>query len=142
MKRGKFTIGLLFGVMIGLLIWYYQKSTTAEDGALDVLDRLMRAEARVAELEKEADGDMASAVDEVQAAVKRTTAPEIELASDPDDLTEINGIGPVYAKRLAEAGITTFETLAAQSSESLAEIAELPLANTADWIEQAKARIA
>ncbi len=38
---------------MGLLFWYWQKSTSAEDGALVLLDRLAIAEARIRELEQQ-----------------------------------------------------------------------------------------
>ncbi len=43
--------GLFLGVLMGLLFWYYQKSTSAEDGAFDLLDRLADSEAQVRRLE-------------------------------------------------------------------------------------------
>jgi hypothetical protein len=43
--------GLFFGTLLGMLFWYYQKSTSAEDGALDLLDRLADSEAHVRRLE-------------------------------------------------------------------------------------------
>ncbi len=56
-----------------------------------------------------------------------------------NDLEEINGIGPVYAKRLRAAGIKTFEDLAACTTDQLADI--VGKGRTADyesWISQAK----
>lgn len=50
--RSTFLIGFLIAALTALLVWYYQKSTTAEDGALDLLDRYADAEARVRELEE------------------------------------------------------------------------------------------
>ena len=49
--RSTFLIGFLIGSLIAIIVWYYQKSTTAEDGALDLLDRYADSEARVRELE-------------------------------------------------------------------------------------------
>lgn len=49
--RSTFLIGFLIGSLIALIVWYYQKSTTAEDGALDLLNRYANSEARVRELE-------------------------------------------------------------------------------------------
>ena len=43
--------GLFIGALLGLLFWYYQKSTSAEDGAIDLLDRLADSEAHVRRLE-------------------------------------------------------------------------------------------
>ena len=50
--RSMFLIGFLIAALTALLVWYYQKSTTTEDGALDLLDRYADAEARVRELEE------------------------------------------------------------------------------------------
>lgn len=49
--RSTFLIGFLIGSLIALIVWYYQKSTTAEDGALDLLNRYADSEARIRELE-------------------------------------------------------------------------------------------
>jgi hypothetical protein len=59
------------------------------------------------------------------------------------DLTEINGIGPTFARRLNEAGITNFGQLAeldAEQARALAHAAEWQ-ADTADWIAQARQRV-
>ena len=50
--RSMFLIGFLIAALTALLVWYYQKSTTAEDGALALLDRFADSEARVRELEE------------------------------------------------------------------------------------------
>ncbi len=45
-------IGFLIAALTGLMVWYYQKATSTEDGALDLLDRYATARARVRELEE------------------------------------------------------------------------------------------
>jgi predicted flap endonuclease-1-like 5' DNA nuclease len=60
-----------------------------------------------------------------------------------DRLTDINGIGPVYASRLYEAGIQTFRQLAAVTPEELYTLLNLPRwrvrsVDAASWIEQAE----
>lgn len=62
-------------------------------------------------------------------------------AATPDDLTEIVGIGPAWAKRLNELGIWSFKQLAEQNEKELSQ--RLPKAVAArlereGWIEQAK----
>ncbi len=60
-------------------------------------------------------------------------------AATPDDLTAIKGIGPVFAKRLNEAGITTFAGLAAASADQLREMTSATAAaKPEEWIAQAQ----
>ena len=61
-----------------------------------------------------------------------------------DDLEQLAGIGRVFEQRLYEAGITTYEMLAATSTEALAEIIDAPEFNRPDyaqWVEDAKALV-
>jgi len=60
----------------------------------------------------------------------------------PDDLTAITGIGPVFAARLAAAGITKFADLAAAAAASVAAAVQTGEERAAGWIEQAKLRLA
>lgn len=58
-----------------------------------------------------------------------------------DDLTLLEGIGPIYASRLRDNGITTFAELAASDEGRLAEIIDAPAwrrIDYADWITQAR----
>lgn len=58
-----------------------------------------------------------------------------------DDLTDLEGIGPVYATRLRESGITSFAQLAETDESALAEIIGAPAwrrINYGDWIAQAR----
>ena len=56
-----------------------------------------------------------------------------------DDLTQINGIGPAYARRLNEAGVTTYAQLSALTPGQLREMAQLGewQGEPEEWIEQA-----
>ena len=58
-----------------------------------------------------------------------------------DDLTAINGIGPTFAKRLQEAGITTYQALAGLTAEQIKEITHVAewQADPNEWIAAAKA---
>lgn len=72
--------------------------------------------------------------DEVEPVVR-----ESETEAKADDLTEINGIGPTYAERLKEAGITTFAALAKKSPEELRTVTKAAgkSADAESWINQA-----
>jgi predicted flap endonuclease-1-like 5' DNA nuclease len=64
--------------------------------------------------------------------------PNVETPDDgADDLTMVNGIGPVYAGRLAAIGVKSFSDLAAADADDLAQRAELPRERIADWIGKA-----
>lgn len=57
-------------------------------------------------------------------------------AAGADDLTKITGVGPAAAKKLADAGITSFAALAALSDEQIAAIETVKV--KPEWVEQAK----
>lgn len=76
---------------------------------------------------------------EAPATEPATRAAEARLAAD--DLTEIKGIGPVFAERLHQAGITTFADVAKASADQLREVTHATsVANPDEWIAQAKTR--
>ncbi len=54
-------------------------------------------------------------------------------ATGGDDLTQITGVGPAAAKKLNEAGITTFAQLAAVDADTFEATKVKP-----EWVEQAK----
>lgn len=69
-------------------------------------------------------------------AAKAPTATEASFALQ-DDLTAVNGIGPVYAKRLAGAGVNSFSDLAGADAAELAALTDLNRDRIADWIRKA-----
>jgi predicted flap endonuclease-1-like 5' DNA nuclease len=114
----RFFVGLLFGVMAGFIIWYWQKSTSAEDGALALLDRLAAAENRLRKLGEERLRSTESRQDfDERYGIDQASVPE-----DGDDLQEVRGVGPVFADRLRQAGIISHRQLASTSQEQLARI--------------------
>lgn len=144
MKFPKFLVGLLIGGLLGIILWYWQKSTSAEDGALSVLDRLAASEARVRDLEARLR----------LAATETTAAPESTKRAEPDpdradenvvttdNLQEIEGVGPTYARRLQDGGIHTFANLARQTPASVMEISAVRSKETAEsWIKEAQERL-
>lgn len=145
MKLPKFLVGLLIGGLLGIIFWYWQKSTSAEDGALSVLDSLAASEARTRDLEARL--HMAAAATAVSPeptgtdAVDSADAAADDSETTADNLQEIEGIGPTFARRLEEAGITSFVDLAAQTPSGLVEITAVRSEQTAhSWIEAAQER--
>lgn len=92
--------------------------------------------------------EQASLVDRVLYRVGEVFTAVNQLATNPlrsghDRLTDIKGIGPVYAGKLYEAGIFTYRQLASLSPEVLKMIIDEPewrsrSIDAASWIEQAK----
>ncbi|MBT8212351.1 MAG: helix-hairpin-helix domain-containing protein, partial [Acidimicrobiia bacterium] len=52
--------------------------------------------------------------------------------------TKVKGIGPVYAGKLADHGITTFVGLAAADATTIAEALDVSPEQVADWSNQAR----
>lgn len=92
---------------------------------------------------------------EAKPAVEKKAAPKAEPKADtaaaaplfkapkgePEDLTQIKGIGPVAAGQLIEQGIATFAQIAKLSDKDIAKIDEaMPFSaeQISDWREQAK----
>lgn len=64
-------------------------------------------------------------------------APKAAPAADAaDDLTQLTGVGPAAAKKLNEAGITSFAQIAALSADDIAAIDAIKV--KPEWVEQAK----
>ena len=79
------------------------------------------------------------------AATPVSTEPGPDAAAAEDDLTRINGIGPVLHKRLNELGVTRFAQIAAWGAEDIGRIGgQLKFKGRIErenWVEQA-ARLA
>jgi len=127
-----FVFGLVFGTLVGLLVWYWYKATSAEDGALDLLDRMVDADSKIRNLEAKLKAETVENYITLEpngdnlppflVAEKVST----EKASETvEDLTRVKGIGPVFAGKLKAAGIETLVGLTAVSPQKLAEILEI-----------------
>ena len=75
------------------------------------------------------------------AAPFRVSPPVVTLRGDADDLSAVRGIGPVFKARLAAAGISRFDELAAAAPDRLAKIAGVPLARAEEWVDQARSLV-
>jgi predicted flap endonuclease-1-like 5' DNA nuclease len=138
-----FIFGLLLGGMAALIIWYYQKSTSAEDGALVLLDRLAEADRRMRQM-----------VAERISRPQEKSSPRFHVVTEPtdevpsflrradttvtQDLIRVKGIGPVFAERLVGAGIDSLAKLTALSAPELADILEIPDARAETILTAAK----
>lgn len=58
-----------------------------------------------------------------------------------DDLTSVPGIGPVFAGRLRDAGITSFADLLSADTARLAEITGASETRAAQWASHASSRV-
>lgn len=74
-----------------------------------------------------------SAPADAPAAAKKEAAAPAAAVETGDDLTQITGVGPAAAKKLADAGVTSFSQLAALDADSFDAVKLKP-----EWIEQAK----
>lgn len=74
---------------------------------------------------------------------EKKPAKKVEKSSESDDLTKISGVGPVFAKRLNEEGITSYAQIAELTKKEADALDEkLDLKNNIendDWRGQAKA---
>ena len=77
-----------------------------------------------------------------KAVVKAAPAPVAPVPSEPDDLTQLVGIGPKLADALAARGVTQFAQVAAWTDKDVARFdSELKLLGRAarnEWVAQAK----
>lgn len=144
-----FLIGLLFGGLVGLLFWYWQKSTSAEDGALALLDKLAATEKRARQvkesLERGEEPDtlrnipLPPAGSEVPSFLSRSRVESESETAAAEDLTQVKGIGDVFNGRLQAAGITTFASLKALSAAALADILQIRLGRAENILAEANA---
>lgn len=166
-----FVLGLLIGWLVEWLIdWTYwrrkyirlerswkqgtQRSQMQDDELLaqtqraaDAVEKATRLDIELVALRAELDHCRAQ-LQEMEAKSRRLTPIEAESSDappapppEPDDLVVIKGIGPVIARRLNEAGITTFEQLAALDAGRLRQIlGEMieRLSNEESLLEQAR----
>lgn len=76
--------------------------------------------------------------------VTASREPELPTFRTPEDLDEavdvIDGIGPVFARRLNQAGIPGVAALAEASPDLVAEAAGVSAARARAWIESASQR--
>lgn len=155
-------LGLL---LLALFLWWLlsRRDREAEQRAFEIEIEAIPVESEAYEADLDLPiGDVETAeldVDlheaEVALAQRGVEIPDSEVAEPPaeseapepptpDDLKQIEGIGPKISQVLGEAGITTFAQLAASEVEQLRQILEaadprlVRLADPTSWPEQAR----
>lgn len=141
-----FMIGLLIGGLVGLLFWYWQKSTSAEDGALTLLDKLAATEKRARQLKNALESGagpevmrnipLPPLVSDIPSFLSRSRE-EAEAAPE-DDLTRVKGVGTVFNGRLQAAGVESFAKLKTLSAEELANILQIRLGRAENILAEAQ----
>jgi len=117
------------------------KSTTAAPKKADKADAAPKAKAAPKKTEaKKAAAPKAEAKTE---APKKAAPKKAAAKAGNDDLTKLDGLGPAFAKKLNEAGVTSFAQVAAWTEADLDSLNETisglkAKAEANNWIEAAK----
>jgi len=117
-SRSYWRLGLKLGILAAIALWWWLQEDSEEKESASY-DRI--------ELTPDIPEDAPTADDQPVVLV-------------PDDLTEINGIGPKYAQVLQAAGVLTFVQLALLHPDDIRNIfqnAGGPVPNPDTWPEQA-----
>lgn len=117
-KTRYFLVGLTFSLLASAIAWYWYKATSAEEGALDLLDRLAATDARLRQLQAE----VVPAENGALPYIRLESNGKAQPGAMPEDLQQVKGVGPVFAERLYAAGIVTLAALAALTPAQLVEV--------------------
>jgi len=115
---------LAFVAFGAFVLWYWMRSGQEEEEAP----------------KPAAEAGPPTPVSPVEAEPPKAEAPQPEKAAAPDDLKVVEGIGPKIASVLHEAGIESFEKLAALSAKQIREVLSarsIWVARPDTWPEQA-----
>jgi predicted flap endonuclease-1-like 5' DNA nuclease len=142
-QKGKDPMQFWFGVAAGLLIGWIgewligRRSVDRRQAGADpfLYNELHQARQELERIKSEFEIQDPSA-----ATVAVDTGSPAPRSEEPDDLTVIKGIGPVFAERLNAAGFYSYADLAQASPEALqAAVATNQKVASEVWITQAKA---
>ncbi len=139
-----FTTGIIIGLIIGWVVewiidWLFWRKRDTTDSAevTRMQSDLLDSDATIKQLQNRlADSD--ATIASLRQQLAELSA---KVAGRKDRLEMVKGIGAVFAKKLNDAGINTFEDLAQQTPERIREIIqpqEWQKVEPEMWIEQAK----
>ena len=114
-QSSNFATGFLIGLLLCVILWYWQKSTAAEDGALELLERYATQEREWRGKEQ---------MEETAVSIP-SLPPPLPTPEPSFDFTAIKGVGAVFNQRLHNANITTLTQLLAIPVDTLAEILDI-----------------
>jgi len=126
-RRKRFSpwgFGLKLGFLVAVVVWWWLQNEDGESKSAKEDRIILTIDDEVPPIPK-------------KAAPKPKAKPK---AIEPDDLTQVDGIGPKYALVLNEAGVKTFAQLASMDSDAVREIFRATGGRAPDpsgWIEQA-----
>ncbi|PID85561.1 MAG: hypothetical protein CSA11_00655 [Chloroflexi bacterium] len=140
-----FFFGLLFGTLVGLLVWYWYKSTSAENGALELLDRMAATDVRLRDLKhKLASESVESYItlepqdEQLPPFLDKNRTKSAHVAGAPEDLQRVKGIGPIFAAKLLDVGIRSTAALTAVSPADLAKQLNISAGRAANILAEAR----
>ena len=97
-KPSTLLFGFLIATLLGFILWYYQRSTTVEDGALDLLDRYAKSQTRLRELEARLRGNpraLRYLMDLMEALDQESPAPDMPPDWQPPPASPVTDLGTV-----------------------------------------------
>ena len=123
----RFLFAFIIGTVTGFVLAKLRESVADQARRREARDEAMRYRAQMASARQ-------------SAAAEATAAPAPTEPQQDDDLTRVNGIGPVFQSRLRAAGIHTYAQLAAADPDTLRGVvaaADWQKFEPERWIEEA-----
>ena len=130
----RFLFTLTIGVVLGFILAKMRENVADQSRLREARDEAIRYRAQMAAARQSAAAEVTTAPPAAEPAI----APAESVQND--DLTRINGIGPVFQSRLRAAGLHTYAQLAVSDSDTVraaAAAADWQKIEPERWIEEA-----